>query len=239
MIIQPNLPNLNAAPLIFFLLPTIKHRIGSPLANVKETTAAPINALKADLEINDNNDNIAHTSIDKNNAFLGIVYSSIELTSVHKCANGKPPSLAKAYVLLDAVVKDPILWNNTVPIIKQAIKKEIIYDSVDNLKIKSIGIIFGVSSNKTSSSGKMVKIGMINIIPVTVAINTALTAPLGTFFSGFLTSSVMENNIPYPVKVNEELCKPIIKANGSGQPLLELSKFVKISLIEFVLLAKN
>lgn len=35
--------------------------------------------------------------------------------------------------------------------------------------------------------------------------------------------------------MNEELCKPIINANGSGQPLLELSNFVKISLIELVL----
>ena len=35
--------------------------------------------------------------------------------------------------------------------------------------------------------------------------------------------------------MNEELCKPIINAKGSGQPLLELSNFVKISLIELVL----
>ena len=83
-----------------------------------------------------------------------------------------------------------------VPIIKQAIKNDIKYSSVDNLKIKSMGIILGVSSNNISNSGNMVNIGIMKITPVTIAINTALMAPRGIFFSGVLTSSVIENNIP-------------------------------------------
>ena len=78
---HPNPFKRNAAPWIFFLLLSIKQRIGIPFAKAREITDDPINALNADEENKDNNDNAPQTLIDKNSAFFGMMDSSIELTS--------------------------------------------------------------------------------------------------------------------------------------------------------------
>ena len=78
---QPNFLNRKAAPLTFLLLLSIKHKIGIPLAKANDITEAPMKALNAEVDNNDNNERTIQTVMDKNKAFLGIVDSSTESTS--------------------------------------------------------------------------------------------------------------------------------------------------------------
>lgn len=87
----PNLRSLKVAPLIFFLLFIREQRIGMPLATFIAITEHPRKALKALVDISENNPSITDANTAKRSAFRGTVSMSVVVFNCcHMLPYGNP-----------------------------------------------------------------------------------------------------------------------------------------------------